>query len=316
MTGGGPLPETSDEPGRPVDSRRPRPAGQPRAGAGARTAFRLPHARRPRRRHRRLAARRRPATGRPCGDRNEELSRIHRIALRHLACGPLRRAGQCPPAPERVRLYLREFGRAACRGDAGPRGRARPCLRRSARGGAHARGGRGGVPHTLRWGAGRPRRRRADGQCLAVLHQRHDRPAQGRDALAPQPHALHARLFLRCGRHRRGRRCPASRAAQPCFRLLQHSLCRPRQPAGDTAWRVRPGRDFRADPALQGQQFLRRADHGEAPDRPPGGGERGRREPALDHLWRRADVCGRRQARLRALGAEAHPDLRPGASAR
>ncbi len=100
--------------------------------------------------------------------------------------------------PREVAYILENSGAAAVFVDAGPRRDRRRRARRGQSDGAGLRRDRSGVR-----GAGH-RRSRADGRGrggrsrLALLHQRHDRPAQGRDAEPSQSSRHGAQLCRRC----------------------------------------------------------------------------------------------------------------------
>ena len=116
---------------------------------------------------------------------------------------------------------------------------------------------------------GGPGRRR-----LAVLHQRHDRPAQGRHADPSQPSGDDLGLSRGCRRHRAERCDPPCRAA--CRTARGFMSCRMRRAAPARCCRpaaasIRP-RFFAAAGAAapgRGHHPVRRADHGPASRRAP-----------------------------------------------
>ena len=115
---------------------------------------------------------------------------------------------------------------------------------------------------------------------LAVLHERHHGPAQGRDAKPSQPAGDDARL-LRGRRPDRAGRCdPARRAAVARLGLLCPPARRSGRLPGDPGKRrLRSGRDLRAVPGPARRNPVRGADHGEAPGR--ASGRRALRHPGL-----------------------------------
>ena len=104
---------------------------------------------------------------------------------------------------------------------------------------------------------------------LAVLHQRHHRPAQGRDAHAAQPDDDGAGLLRRRRCHRAGRRHRLRRADVARLRPLRDPAPDGRRaPRGAGLGRRRPGRAVRARPRARAAVHLCRADHRQAPGRP------------------------------------------------
>jgi hypothetical protein len=164
--------------------------------------------------------------GRRPGRRGQPQQRAAaRAVLRRHRLGPGAGAGQLPAVPRRGRLHRRALRRAGAAGRPGGRRRARRRHRRApVRAGQGVRrrpaAARGGAPAV--GGAGRGR----DGD--HQLHERHDRPTQGRADHAPQH--LGQRRHLRAARRRhRPRRLPA------------HPADVPRQRVGDAVRADRPG---------------------------------------------------------------------------
>ena len=158
--------------------------------------------------------------------------------------------------------------------------------------------------------------RKAGGPGLAVLHQRHDRTAQGRHAHAPQPADGDAQLLRR---HRPGDAAglhPPRRAAFARFGALRAASRGPGGGERRAAVRRRRRRRDRGPPAaLAGDVVVRRSHHGEAAGRRPGHRCRGPLPPEDDHLRRRTDVFGRPGGRPRRLRPPPGPDLRAGRDA-
>ncbi len=137
------------------------------------------------------------------------------------------------------------------------RRRSTPCTRRSGR---RARSGSGSPPPRRSPSPTHPRR-----PGLALLHERHHRPAEGSDAHPPQcPHGL-AQLLRRHRPDRPAGQRAACRAVVPWRRPLRSAACRQgsrqRHP-GER--RGRPRRDRRAAAPLAGDDLLRRADDDQA----------------------------------------------------
>jgi hypothetical protein len=110
----------------------------------------------------------------------------------------------------------------------------------------------------------------ADRSGLAVLHQRHHRPAQGRHADHPQPDGGGAQLLCRRRCHRAGRRHHPCRADVARLGLLHAAARRPRRTQRHAGiGRLRAGRDLRAAARASRRDDVRRADHGQAPGRAP-----------------------------------------------
>ena len=160
-----------------------------------------------RRRHVRRACRARSVLGRRIArsaeaearrkrrDCRQELARLSRIALWHLARRPCRCSRQCQAAWRRARLHSRAIGRARVLRLQGSRRRHRTaCAEKSRTPDRHRqRRLRGAVlRRSDRDGAARGRRSR-----LAVLHVRHDRAAKGCHAHARQSDRGKSRLWQR-----------------------------------------------------------------------------------------------------------------------
>ncbi len=262
------------------------------------------------------AARRRPAARRPRRAVHAQPPALSGSAVGRLVGRAGGGAGQRQAAPGRSGMDHRQ-----CRSALG--------LRHARRGAAAA--GRSAAPGGGRIGRGR-RAAGADGRTaaaggaharrpgLAVLHQRHHRPAQGRDADAAQPDDDGAGL-LRRRRPDRAAGCDGLCGADVA--RLRHL----RDPAPDGRRaprragqrRRRPGRAVCAGPRARALVHLCRADHRQAPGRPcrGRGADAGRRRGCVqDHrLRRRADVPGRHRARAARDGPALRADLRPGRDA-
>ena len=208
---------------------------------------------------RRQFARLMPA-GRSGRDRHDQSAGISRSAVRHLARGAGRGADE-RQAPQRgIRLHHRQYGSGAGPGQSRSRRRcrgARPHHRDRQRRVAAAFQGDGidVVPR-------QPERSR-----LALLHQRHDRPAQRRDADARHHDGADASLFRRDRAGPAGRLRPSCRADVAWLRLLRPALRRHgRKDRHSRKRRLRSGRDRRATVDPRQCQFLRGADHGQPLD--------------------------------------------------
>ena len=113
---------------------------------------------------------------------------------------------------------------------------------------------------------GRAARRRRSR--LAVLHLRHHRPAEGRDAHPSRAGRGEPRLSRRgrCGRARRPD--PARRADEPRLRPLHHGACHAaRRQRGAGIRRLRAGGDLPPVSRLAAHVDVRRAHHGQAAGR-------------------------------------------------
>ncbi len=146
---------------------------------------------------------------------------------------------------------------------------------------------------------------------LAVLHLRHDRPAEGRDAHAPRAGAGELCVSHRSGCVRAGRQRAARRADEPRLRPLHDGACgaaRRQRRAGIR--RLRAGRDLPPVRPLAAHVDVRRAHDGQAHGR-----LRRRHRPVQyphHRLWRRADVCRGCAQGARPLRAAPRADLRSG----
>ena len=160
-------------------------------------------------------------------------------------------------AEARWAFVTRDVARRAAAGRAGAPGR-----RRVARGRRAARAGGRCVRR-----AGRRARRPTTG--LAVLHQRHHRPAQGRDDHAAQPDDDGPGVLRRRGPDRRRRRDGLCRADVARLRPVRDSAPDGRRaPCGAGLGRRRPCGAVRARPRVGAAVDLRRADHRQAPGGP------------------------------------------------
>ena len=218
-------------------------------------------------------------------------------------------AGERQAARARARLHFGTFRRARLLRDAGTgRGGRAAC---AAKPGTADRDRQRSVSRAVcrRSAAGHAARRQRPR--LAVLHLRHHRPAEGRDADPSRAGAGELRLSHRGGRGRAGRLDPACGADEPRLRPLHDGACRPaRHQRGAGVRRLRAGRDFPPVRHLAAHLDVRRAHHGEAAHR----FRRRRRpgEPAHHRVGRRADVCRGRPEGARPLRPAACADLRPG----
>ena len=161
--------------------------------------------------------------------------------------------------------------------------------------------------------SGHPRASRSGRRSLAVLHQRHHRPSEGRCSDPPQSavcrsvlllgHRLSSTTPTRPSMPRRCRTAPASTVS----RSLPRALTTSSSPAPSS-----PERIFDALCALSQRVHVRRSDHGHAPHQ--SSARRQRRYPQSQdhHLWRRADVRRRPEKRARPVRPQALPNLRPG----
>ena len=138
---------------------------------------------------------------------------------------------------------------------------------------------------------------------LAVLHQRHHRPAQGRDAQPPQP-AVRLPLLLRRHRfHRHARHHPARRAADARLRPLRPRPHRPRRQQRHPGRLVRARAGVRRAGDNRKRQHVRCAHHGVAPHQSPRRRLCRHARPQDHHLRRRPDVPRRSGARARRCWA-------------
>ena len=153
------------------------------------------------------------------GDRHEQSPGISRSAVCDLARRTRRGADERQAARRRARLHCRACASVADPGEPRPRRRCRAAW-------PHRR------HRQRRMAAPQPRRRR---RCraatprrsrLAVLHERHHRPAEGRDADAPQSDGDDAGLSVRHRAGRRSRRQDSSGAAVARLRTLRAPLRR------------------------------------------------------------------------------------------
>ena len=169
------------------------------------------------------------------------------------------------------------------------------------------RGRRAAWPHRRhrqrRMAPPRPRRRHRYGGAasrrsrLAVLYQRHHRPAQGRDAHASQSDGDDAGLSVRHRAGRRSRRQNSSGAAVARLRTLRAALRRHgREECRAGIGRLRSRRDRSAVGGAWQCQLLRRADHGQPAGQPFGLCRRRSSRLAHHRLWRRPDACGKSAA--------------------
>ncbi len=139
--------------------------------------------------------------GRPRRHRRQECARLYRAAVRHLARGARRGAGQCQTAWRRAWLHPRTIGRARllCLGRHRRRDRgARAQDARTIDRGRQRRIRRTVCGRSDRRGAARARRSR-----LAVLHLGHHRTAEGRHAQPSGAGAGQSCLRRRGGSDRR-----------------------------------------------------------------------------------------------------------------
>ena len=157
-------------------------------------------------------------------------------------------------------------------GDRAARGEQRRASR------AHRRGRQRRVPRPAQRRSGADDRGRAGRRRLAVLHERHHGPAEGRDAEPSQP-AGHDAVVLRGRRPDRARRRRPARGADVARLGLLHPAARGqgRLPGDPGERRLRSGRDLRAVPGASRRHAVRGADHGQAPGRASGA----RRAPTI-----------------------------------
>ena len=256
----------------------------------------------------RQSARAVPA-GRPGGNRHDQPAGIPRGAVCDLARRAGRGADERQTAQRGVRLHHRGYRRVAGAGESGPRRRCRPPR-------PHHRNRQRRVAAALRG-----RRHRRCTACarrsrLAVLHQRHHRPAERRDADARHHDGADARLFRRDRTGRRAGPRAACRTDVARLGMLRAAVRRHgRRHRRSRKWRVRSCRDQDAARRARQRQLLCRADHGEPAD-PRCGLRRSRTSgPAHHHLWRRTDASGNPVPRDGPAGAEIRADLRSGRSA-
>ena len=146
---------------------------------------------------------------------------------------------------------------------------------------------------------------------LAVLHLRHHRTAEGRDAhpqgAGGRERSLHGRGRYACAR----RSAAACRADEPRLRPLHDGLCHaPRRQRRAGIGRLRAGGNLRSVPRLAAHLDVCRSDHGQAAGRLRRG--MSEREHPHHRLWRRADVCRGRGEGARPVRPAAGADLRAG----
>ena len=230
-------------------------------------------------------------------------------ALRHLACGSCRGAGQRQAARRGAWLHSRTVRRAGLSCVA--RYRKRHCTSCAEVARTADRDRRGGIRAADRRRSDRDRAARARRSRLAVLYLRHDRPAEGRHA-HPQGAGRREQCLPERGRHRRARRSdPARRADEPRLGPLHDGLRdAARRQRGGGVRRLRAGGNLRPVPRLAAHLDVRGADHGEA-----AGGMPGRlpeRKYPHHRVGRRADVCRGRAEGAGPVRAAAGADLRPG----
>ncbi len=160
----------------------------------------------------------RTSTRRSCRHRREELPGLCRADVRHLACRPRRGAGERQTSRPGARLYPRAFRREGLLRIG--RSRHRDCA---------VRAEDAATPHHYR----QPRLRcavcRRPHRCvamqrqrsrLAVLHLRHHRAAEGRNAHPPRAGGREFCLYQRSRSDRPGRPAAARRTDESRFRSL------------------------------------------------------------------------------------------------
>ena len=148
---------------------------------------------------------------------------------------------------------------------------------------------------------------------VALLHERHDRAAEGRRDHARQPLRDDARVPRRRVAGGARRRDPASRAAVPRVRPVRRAprgARRGERRAG--IGRLRSGRDRGAHTVVARCGLLRRTDDGQAPRRVAGDRRARRRAPEGHRVRRRPDVRRRLQGGVRGAGPAPRADLRAG----
>ncbi len=178
----------------------------------------------------------RPGAGRSRGPGHEQRPRLPRAAARRLACRAHHGAGQCQAAPSRARLHPGPCRRQGVLRDAGS-GRDRGAARgRASLIGAGRRGRQPRPSDAARGRADRACRSAPGRRRLAVLHQRHDWPSQGRHADPSQPFGDDPGLSRGCRPHRARamrssmpHRCHTARGFMSCHmrRAAPASCCRP-----------------------------------------------------------------------------------------